>query len=276
MPGAARLEGKVALISGGGTGIGAATARRFAREGARVVVTGRRAQPIEAVAAETGGLAVRGDVRDQRHLAEAVDAAVERFGGLDVVVANAGVAGGGDLASVADRQWGELLEVNLTGVMRLCRVAIPALLERGGGSIVTVSSVAALAAGPEMAAYATGKAALLGLTRSMAVDYGPHGIRVNALCPGWARTEMADAEMDGLAELRGIDREAAYELASRRLPLRRVAGADEIAACCLFLASDEASFVTGAVLVADGGGQVLDAGTLAWAEPPAAGPAVAG
>jgi len=273
MPGGARLRGKVALITGGGTGIGAATARRFANEGAGVVVTGRRPGPIEAVAAETGGIAVRGDVRDDRHLAAAVDAAVERFGGLDVVVANAGVTGGGDLASVSNRQWEELLAVNLTGIMKVCRAAIPALIGRGGGSIVTVSSVAGLAAGPEMASYAAGKAAILGLTRSMASDYGPRGVRVNALCPGWARTEMSDAEMDGLAELRGVDREAAYHLASRHLPLRRVASADEIAACCLFLASDESSFVTGAVLVADGGGQVVDAGTLAWAEePPGAGP----
>ena len=264
MPG--RLEGKVALVTGGGTGIGAATARAFAREGAKVVVTGRRAEPIQAVAAEISGLAVRGDVRDDQHVAEAVATAVRRFGGLDVAVANAGVTAGGDLAMVSNEQWEEVLGVNLTGIMKVGRAAVPALLDRGGGSIVNVASVAALAAGPETASYVTGKTAILGLTRSMAYDYGPRGIRVNTLCPGWVRTEMSAAEMDALGELRGIDREAAFRLVSRHLPLRRVAAPEEIAACCLFLASDESSFVTGAVLVADGGGQIVDAGTLAFAE----------
>jgi meso-butanediol dehydrogenase/(S,S)-butanediol dehydrogenase/diacetyl reductase len=264
---AGRLQGRVALITGGGTGIGAATARAFAREGARVVVTGRRAGPIQAVAAEVAGLAVQGDVRDDRHVAEAVATAVRSFGGLDVVVANAGITAGGDLASVPDRQWEELLGVNLTGVMKVGRAAIPALLERGGGSIVNVASVAGLVAGPESASYVTAKSAILGLTRSMAYDFGPSRIRVNTLCPGWVRTEMSEAEMDALGEQRGVDREAAYREVSRWLPLRRVAAAEEIAACCLFLAGDESSFVTGAVLVADGGGHVVDAGTLAFADP---------
>ena len=260
-----RLAGAHAVVTGGGTGIGAATARAFARQGAKVVVTGRRAGPIEGVAAETGGVAVRGDVRDDRHAAEAVATAVRRFGGLDVVVANAGVTGGGNLASVSNQQWDQVLAVNLTGIMKVARAAIPALLDRGGGSIVNVASVAGLVAGPETASYGTAKAAVLGLTRSMAYDFGPKGIRVNALCPGWVRTEMSDAEMDALAALRGVDREAAFRLVSRHLPLRRVAAAEEIAACCVFLASDESSFVTGAVLVADGGGHIVDAGTLAFA-----------
>jgi meso-butanediol dehydrogenase/(S,S)-butanediol dehydrogenase/diacetyl reductase len=264
---AGRLAGKVALITGGGTGIGAATARAFAREGARVVVTGRRAGPIQAVAAETSGVAVQGDVRDDRHVADAVAAAVRGFGGLDVVVANAGITAGGDLVSVSNRQWEELLGVNLTGIMKVGRAAVPALLDRGGGSIVNVASVAGLVAGPESAGYATSKAAILGLTRSMAYDYGPRGIRVNTLCPGWVRSEMSEAEMDALGELRGIDREAAYQEVSQWLPLRRVAAPEEIAACCLFLASEESSFVTGVVLVADGGGHVVDAGTLAFGEP---------
>jgi meso-butanediol dehydrogenase / (S,S)-butanediol dehydrogenase / diacetyl reductase len=264
---AGRLDGKVALVTGGGSGIGAATARAFAREGAKVVVTGRRAGPIQAVAADTAGVAVQGDVRDDRHLAEAVATAVRRFGGLDVVVANAGVGGGGALAAVSDRQWEEVLAVNLGGIMKVGRAAVPALLDRGGGSIVHVASVAGLVAGPQSASYVTSKAAILGLTRSMAYDYGPGGIRVNALCPGWVRTEMSEAEMDALAELRGIDREAAFRLVGRHLPLRRVAAAEEIAACCLFLAGDESSFVTGAVLVADGGGHVVDAGMLAFADP---------
>lgn len=257
----------MALITGGGTGIGAATARRFAAEGARVVVTGRRPGPIRAVAEEVGGVAVPGDVRDGRHLEEAVATAVGRFGGLDVVVANAGVGGEGGVASVSDRAWQEPLDIDLSGAMKVCRAALPALFERGKGSIVVVASVAALVAGSS-AAYAASKAGLLGLTRSMAHDYGPRGIRVNAVCPGWVRTPMSEAEADALARRRGISREEAFALLARHLPLRRVAEPSEVAACCLFLASDEASFVTGAVLVVDGGGLVVDAAMLPLLEEP--------
>ena len=249
-----RLEGKVALISGGGTGIGAATARLFATEGAKVVVTGRRPGPIESIAAEVDGIAVAGDTSDPTHAASAVASAVEAFGGLDVVVANAGIGFGGSVGDVDDERWRRTLDVNLTGPMVLTRAALPALLERGGGSVVLVSSVNALVGTTDSAAYGTSKAGLLGLTRSVAVDYGPHGIRANALCPGWVVTPMADEEMDTLAAAKGIGRQEAYDLATAEVPLRRAATATEIASCCLFLASDESSIVTGAVLVADGGG----------------------
>lgn len=249
-----RLEGKVALISGGGSGIGAATARLFAAEGAKVVVTGRRPEPIEAVATDIAGVAVAGDTSDPSHAAEAVATAVETFGGLDVIVANAGLGFGGSVGDVDDEHWQRTLDVNLTGPMVLTRAALPAMLERGGGSIVLVSSVNGLVATTDSAAYGTSKAGLLGLARSIAVDYGPLGIRANALCPGWVVTPMADEEMDGLAAARGIGRQEAYDLATAEVPLRRAATAQEIASCCLFLASDESSIVTGAVLVADGGG----------------------
>ena len=261
-----RLANKVALITGGGVGIGAAIARRFAAEGAAVVVTGRRVEPIRAVAAEVGGLAVVGDTTDNIHLAEAVSAAVSHFGGLDIVVANAGLMAEGEVLSVSDEAWQQLLEVNLTGAMRLARAALPALLERGGGAIVNISSVGALSAAPQTAGYGVSKAGMLALTRSLALDYGPHHIRVNTLCPGWVRTPMSEQEMDFLAEVKGINRAEAFKLVSAHLPLRRVAEPEEIANCCLFLASAEASFVTGAVLVADGGGQIVDVGTLAFAE----------
>ena len=259
-----RLQGKVAVITGGGTGIGAATARRFAAEGATVVVTGRRSEPLEEVARETGGLAVPGDVADAPHASEAVEAAVQRFGGLDVLVANAGVGFGGAAADVDDERWSRTLDVNLTGALRFVRAAIPAMLERGGGSIVLVSSVSALVIGPESAGYAASKTAMLGLARSVAVDYGPKGIRANALCPGWVRTPMGDDSMRDLAEMRGLELEEAYGLATARIPLRRPSTAEEIAACCLFLASDESSIVTGTVLVADGGGLAVDVAELAF------------
>ena len=130
-----RLEGKVAIVSGGGTGIGAAAARLFAREGARVVVTGRRVEPLEEVAAETGCRVVAGDTADADHVREAVAEAVDAFGGLDIVVANAGLAFGGAVMDVDDERWDRTLDVNTTGAFRLARAAIPALIERGGGSI---------------------------------------------------------------------------------------------------------------------------------------------
>jgi NAD(P)-dependent dehydrogenase (short-subunit alcohol dehydrogenase family) len=264
-----RLEGKVAIVSGGGSGIGAATARRFAAEGADVVITGRRPEPLEAVAAGIGGVAVPGDGAEADVAPRVVAAALERFGGLDVVVANAGVGFGGTAGEVDDRTWQRTLDVNVTAALRLVREALPALLERGSGSIVLVSSVSALVSATDSAAYVTSKAALLGLARSLAVDYGPRGIRANVVCPGWVTTPMADAEMDELAARRGISRDQAYVLATSDVPLRRAATPDEIAACCLFLSSDEASIVTGSVLVADGGGTAVDVATLAFDAGPA-------
>ena len=259
-----RLEGKVAIISGGGTGIGAATARLFAREGAKVVVTGRRPEPLEAVAAETGGHAIPGDAADPDHAEAVVALATGAFGGLDIVVANAGLGFGGAAADVDDERWQRTLDVNLTGAFRLARAAIPSLLERRGGSIVMVSSVAGLVSGPGSAAYVTSKAGMNGLARSIAVDYGPSGIRANAVCPGWVVTPMGDGSMDELSSERGITRDEAYRLVTDHVPLRRPATAEEIAACCLFLASDEASIVTGITLVADGGSLAVDVSDLAF------------
>jgi len=259
-----RLVDKVAIVTGGGTGIGAATARLFAREGAKVVVTGRRAEPISAVASEIDGLAVPGDAADPAHAAEVVRTAVDRFGGLDVVVANAGTGSGGAAGETDGESWSRTLEVNLTGPLFLIRAALPALIRGGGGSIVLVSSVAALVSSADSAAYVTSKTGLLGLARSVAVDYGPRGIRANALCPGWVETPMGDESMDELAVRRGTTREDAYRIATAHVPLRRPASADEIASCCLFLAGEESSIVTGATLVADGGATAADVGTLAF------------
>lgn len=261
-----RLAGKVAIVSGGGSGIGAATARLFASEGARVVVSGRRPEMIADVAIATGGIAVPGDVTDPEHSAAVVARARDAYGGLDVVVTNAGVGFGGTAADVDDERWGRTLDVNVTGALRLVRAAIPALVARGGGSIVLVSSVSGLVSSTDSAAYVTSKAALIGLARSLAVDYGPKGIRANALAPGWVATPMADDAMDELAAARGITRGEAYALATARVPLRRPATPEEIAACCLFLASDASSIVTGSVLVADGGGTAVDVGSLAFDE----------
>lgn len=264
-----RLGNKVALISGGGSGIGAATARRFALEGAKVVVTGRRHELIQAVAAEIGGVAVAGSTSDPTHAAQAVAAALASFGGLDIVVACAGVGFVGSAGDISDENWQRTIDVNLTGAMVLVRAAMPAILERGSGSIVLVSSVSALVSAPCLVAYDASKAGLIALSRSIAVEYGPYKIRSNVLCPGWVETPMGDDAMDVLAAARGISRKDAYRLASAHVPLRRPATAQEIASCCLFLASDEASFVTGTTLIADGGGLAVDLASIAMHMPTA-------
>jgi NAD(P)-dependent dehydrogenase (short-subunit alcohol dehydrogenase family) len=259
-----RLEDKVAVISGGGSGIGAAIARRFAAEGAKVVVTGRRRRPIEAIATEVGGIAVPGDASDPAHATAAVDEAARAFGGLDVVVANAGVGFGGTAGDVSDEAWRDTIDINLSGALYLVRAAIPQLEARGSGSIVLVSSVSGLVSSASSAAYVASKAGLIGLARSIAVDAGRLGIRANALCPGWVRTPMGDEAMDDLAEARGVSRDQAYLVATELVPLRRPAEPEEVAECALFLASDESSYVTGTTLVVDGGGTAIDASSVAF------------
>lgn len=253
-----RLESRVALISGGGTGIGAAIARRFAAEGAKVAVTGRRTGPIEAIASETGGLAIAGDAGDPAHAADAVDRTVSAFGRLDILVPNAGVGFGGSAGDVTDQAWADTIQTNLTGALYLIRAGMPHLEASGRGSIVLISSVSGLVASASSAAYVASKAAMIGLTRSIAVDGGGSGVRANAVCPGWVRTPMGDESMDELAVERGVTREEAYDLATELVPLRRAGEPEEIAACALFLASDEASYVTGTTLVVDGGGTAVD------------------
>jgi NAD(P)-dependent dehydrogenase (short-subunit alcohol dehydrogenase family) len=228
-----------------------------------VVVTGRRAEPIEAVASETGGLAIAGDAADPAHVAEVVAATLDRFGALDIVVANAGLGFGGRAGEVTDERWERTIAVNLTGEFLVVRAALPSLVERRG-SIILVSSVSAFVSSPASAAYVASKAALIGLARSLAVDYGPSGVRANAVCPGWVRTPIGDRAVGELAQTKGIALDDAYDLATAHVPLRRPAEPEEIAACCLFLASDEASYVTGTALVADGGTLSVDAANLAF------------
>jgi meso-butanediol dehydrogenase / (S,S)-butanediol dehydrogenase / diacetyl reductase len=258
-----RLEGKVALVTGGGSGIGAAVSRRFAAEGARVVLVGRRREPLERMAAGTGAMAVVGDATRAEHVRTAIRASLERFGGLDVLVANAGGIGTSGALETDDAQWAASIESNVTSSFVLAREGLPALIERRG-AIIVMASLAGLFAAPDDVGYVTAKHALIGLTRSLARDYGPNGVRVNAVCPGWTRTEAADEIMDRLGGRRRITRDEAYALATSEVPLRRPAEPEEIAAVCVFLASDEASIVTGAVLPADGGASVVDLPTLAF------------
>jgi NAD(P)-dependent dehydrogenase (short-subunit alcohol dehydrogenase family) len=257
-----RFDDKVALVTGAGTGIGAATARGLAAEGARVVALGPEPEPLEAIAGETGGVAVVGDAAEAADVQRAIAAARE-LGGLDVVVTCAGGEGFGTLLEVDHDTFERHMRLNLTTAVVTVRETLPVLVERGGGSIVVVSSVAGVTAAGALVTYTTAKTALLGFVRSVAVDYGPHGVRVNAVCPGGTRTRMLQPAIDMVAEARGLGEDEAIAVMNAGTPLRRFADPSELAAVNLFLASDEASFVTGSTIVADGGQSAVNVGMLA-------------
>ncbi|MGH8260072.1 MAG: SDR family NAD(P)-dependent oxidoreductase, partial [Steroidobacteraceae bacterium] len=226
-------------------------------------VLGRRKEPLDRVAVEIGGLAIAADAANTVDLRAAVALVCERFGGLDALVASAGGHGSGAALQASDDEWREAGRGNLDSAFVAARESLPWLLQRRG-AIVFVSSIAALGAGPEVCGYTTFKHALIGLTRSLARDYGPQGLRVNVLCPGWVRTPMADEEMQPLMRERGLSLDEAYALVTADAPLRRPAAAEEIASVCRFLISPDASIITGAVIVADGGSTIVDVGTLAF------------
>jgi NAD(P)-dependent dehydrogenase (short-subunit alcohol dehydrogenase family) len=245
-----RLDGRVAIVTGGASGIGAATLRRFAAEGAAVVCAdldeAGGARLTAELAAEGRRAAFhRTDVGVLADLEGAVALAVERFGGLDVMHNNAVWAGGGYVHEIDPAVWDRSMQVALTGVFYGMRAAIPAMLARGGGSIITTSSVDGLFGEIMAAPYATAKAAVINLSRTVAVEYGRAGIRANCICPGAVETPL----LDFLGQLAPKPR---AQLAAEHA-IGRCLRPEEIASVALFLASDESSAITGAAIVADGG-----------------------
>jgi meso-butanediol dehydrogenase/(S,S)-butanediol dehydrogenase/diacetyl reductase len=256
----ARLEGRVALITGAESGMGAATARLYASEGARLVLLGLREELLDALAVELGAVAVAGDAADPDVVAAALGAARERHGGLDNVTTCAGRATFGESEALADTNddgWTAGMRANLDTAVVTARGALPLLIERGGGTIVMIASLGALSSGPDSAVYTTAKTAILGLVRSIAVDYGRHRVRANAVCPGPTRSPMSDGIVGEYARERGISREAAYAELGEHVPLRGPNEPEHIASACLFLASDDSAGITGTSLVVDNGQSAL-------------------
>ncbi|MCD2197648.1 SDR family oxidoreductase [Actinomycetospora endophytica] len=258
-----RRRPQLALVTGAAGGLGSATTRRLVEDGAKVVVTDIDSDRLGTLADETGALPLPADGTDREALRAVVSETVARLGGLDTVVAAQGAAIAGTAAPKHADAYERALEVNLHGTYHLAGEVLPHLVE-SQGSLVLVASTAGLIAGPPgTVGYTAAKAALIGVTRWLAREYGPKGVRVNAVCPGWIRTPLGEGAMTYLSQREGITVEQAHVLMSAHVPLRRVAEPEEIASCCAFLASGDASMVTGHVLVADGGGAVVDASTIA-------------
>ncbi len=257
------LAGKVAVVTGGGTGIGEACVALLAQKGATVGVLGRRRELVETVAVKHGGFALVADASNEVDMKRVMATVVERHGRLDMLIANAGGYGQSACMDTSVEDWRKAFDANLNTAFVSAREALPHLISQRG-SIVFVASIAALAAGPQVCGYTTFKHALIGLSRSLARDYGPLGVRSNVVCPGWVRTPMADEEMQPLMAQHGISLDQAYALVTGDVPLRRPAEPAEVAEVCVFLASPAASIVTGAMLTADGGSTAVDVPTLVF------------
>lgn len=248
-----RLSGKVAFITGGGTGIGRACALLFAGEGAKVTIAARRKDKLEAVARDIEGaggqaLSAECDVTDKKSVERALGATVERFGRLDVVVNNAGVVHVGAADETSDEAWDHTISSNLTGTFYVSRAALPALRRAGGGSIVNVGSYLGLVALKQRAAYCASKGGVTLLTKAMALDHAHEKIRVNCICPAIVETEMSKASI-----ARAADPAAYRNSRESQIPLGRMGQPEDIAQLALFLASDESSWITGTAFPIDGG-----------------------
>ena len=247
-----QLKGRHALVTGGASGIGFAVAKRFIAEGAQVVIADLNDEQSTAAVARLGGKCGKtvGDVSKLPDAERMVTEAVSQMGGLDILINNAGIETMGSVTSAQDDEWERQININLNGVYRMSRFAVPKMIDSGGGTIVNMSSVGGLVAVKEFSAYGASKAAVIQLTRSMAADYAEYNIRVNAVCPGAADTPLLQRSCTRLGG--GNPEEMRKVFASFTL-LKRIATADEIAAAILFLASEESSFVTGVALPVDGG-----------------------
>ena len=250
-----RFSGKAVVVTGGGHGIGRASALRFASEGARVAVVDLRGDHAGQVAAECqaaggDGRAYPADVTDPDQVAAAVEQITGDLGGIDVVHLNAGRLSAGSVLEVSLAEWQRVFAVNVTGMFLVARAVIPVMrASSGGGAIVTTGSISGMFGEPALAAYTASKAAVVNLTRQMAIDFARDGIRVNCVCPGWVDTGFNDPQF----EHDGLSAQDIEELIDRTVPMGRQGLPEEMAAAVAFLASSDASYITGQTLLVDGG-----------------------
>ena len=257
-----QLEGKVALITGGGTGIGAAVAKRFVAEGAKVCITGRRRAPLDEVAASlpTGTVTVvTGDCCADGDGDRMVQTALGITGRLDILVNNAAIPGDESVVDMDPSAWRRSLENNLTGPFLMMKAAIPPMMAAGGGSIINVSSLAGVRASPGSPAYGAAKAGLIHLTKQVALDYGKHNVRCNVVCPGPVRTDLFEMHAQALTEVLHTDLESVVQRMADNAPLRRIPSTADVAGLFVFLAGDDSNFMTGSTIMNDVGIHVVDA-----------------
>ncbi len=253
-----RLDGKVALVTGGARGIGASIAKRFIEDGAKVVISDVDKVGLDKTAQSLKSNMVAvcaGDVTKFEDVQKMVQETVKFGGKINVLVNNAGIDPGGSIIDIDIALWKKILDVNLNGPFLCMKAAIPEMIKAGGGSIVNIASLAGVRCLPSMPAYCASKGGLIQLALQAALEYGPKKIRSNVVAPGATRTEMLVNAMKGLSEAIKKD---AFEVLTESVPLRRAANPDEITGACSFLASDDSAFVTGAVLLVDGGAAIVD------------------
>lgn len=247
-----RLQGKTALITGGGTGIGKAIATLFAKEGARVAISGRRKPQLDETISTMGpnAMAVTTDVTDMAQVQQMVDEVMSACGRIDILVNNAAViTSRTPLADTPLEAWDVMMDINVRGIYYACKAVLPHMMQQGSGAVINIASVAGQRGQPGNAAYSTTKGAVMNMTRSVAVDYGPHGIRCNSISPALVRTEMAETRLQPGEDWNA---RAAKEWIPN-YPLGRIGKPEDIAYGALFLASDEAAWVSGIDLTMDGG-----------------------
>ena len=219
-----KLEGKVVLVTGGGSGIGAAIARRFVAEGAKICISGRRQEMLDKVAGRSRpeqSAACRGDTARDEDVARMVAETVAFGSKIDVLVNNAAISANGQVGDIDRAAWRQVLDVNLNGPFMLMQEVIPHMIKNGGGSIINIASVGGLRCLPAMPAYCVSKAGLIMLTQQAALDYGPQGIRCNAVCPGAIKTDMVAKEFGQIGKMIGMDEESFFAMVSKALPLQR-------------------------------------------------------
>ena len=248
-----RLKDKVAIVTGSASGIGRAAALLLAREGARVVgadieAEGGRQTDQEIREFHGESIFVKTDVTHSREIRDLVERGIEEFGGIDILFSNVGVVVGNALVDVSEEEWDNVMNVNLKSMYLACKYCIPEMQKRGKGSIVLTSSANGLLAEPCLATYCATKAAIIGLTRSIATDYGKDNIRVNCICPTYTRTPLVEKWIDS-----GVDPNLSWEKVNRLHALNRISEVEEVAQAVLFLASDDSSIVTGSAMSIDGG-----------------------